>query len=131
MKKITRRQIDAWFHPMRKCFAQMRQGEVDSIKGYAVTRLHSADDYVRTDYCIEGWLCCLKRVLPGLDTAPMQKLQKKIANGTPITIQEIDAAMRVLRAAEKPLLRTPWQAIKDAVMTEQIQIEIDAMGLAS
>ena len=49
MKHVTRKQIRAWLAPMRSCFAQMRSGEVDSIRGYAVTRLDQKDEYARTE----------------------------------------------------------------------------------
>lgn len=52
MKRITRRQARSWLSPMRDCFLQMLEGEVDAINGYPVTRLHHDDDYARIDYSL-------------------------------------------------------------------------------
>lgn len=131
MKKITRRQVEAWFDPIRKCFAEMRSGEVDSIRGYAVTRLNERDTYARTDYAIEGWLGVLRRVMPSFNVEPMERIKRKLANGVPLTVQEIDDAMRCLNGAVKPLMLMPWQQIKDAVLIEMIQIEFDEMQEAA
>lgn len=46
-KRVTRRQMKSWLGPIRACFAQMRSGEVDSIRGYAMTRLNDQDEYAR------------------------------------------------------------------------------------
>lgn len=129
MKKITRRQVQAWLAPMRACFAQMRQGEVDAIRGYAVTRLHHKDDYARIDYCIAGFRCLIDRLCPEINTAPLLIIEKKLANGLPLTIKEIDLALTQLKHCENAMLRHPVQSVKDAVMTEQISIELEQHGL--
>ena len=34
MKRMTRRQVDGWFLPIRAALNEMLSGEVDSIRGY-------------------------------------------------------------------------------------------------
>lgn len=80
MKRITRRQARSWLSPMRDCFLQMLEGEVDAINGYPVTRLHHDDDYARIDYCIAGFRALLDRLCPEIDTAPLARLEKRLAN---------------------------------------------------
>ena len=87
MKKITRRQARAWHLPMRKCLRQIRAtGYADSIRGYAVTRLHASDDYARIDYCAAGF-----RALP----FPLPDVHRDVLKGLPR--DEIDVYIESLR----------------------------------
>ena len=129
MKKITRRQVRAWFYPIRKTFNDMRRtGEVDSVRGYAVTRLHNNDDYARIDYCIAGWRGCLSRLFPDADLSPMERIEKRLASGVLLTVAEIDEAQRLLNQMEDRMTGLPSETIRSAVLTEQLAIEIDAMS---
>lgn len=130
-KKITRRQVDAWLSPMRRSLLEMRTGYADSIRGYAVTRLHRQDDYARVDFCIAGFRGLLSRMLPDIDAGPLLKLENKLANGVPLTVEEIDAALRMLKSMEKPLMGKTVDEVTSAVRTEQIQIELDAIKEAA
>ena len=77
MKRMTRRQVDGWFLPIRRALNEMLTGEVDSIRGYAVTRLHNGDEYERVDYCLAGFVGVLGRIFPALDLSPLTRLQKR------------------------------------------------------
>lgn len=131
MKRMTRKQVAAWFAPIRRAFMEMKADEVDSIRGYPVTRLRPHDDYARIDYCIAGWVGCLTRIFPERDFSPMVRVQKKLAAGTPLTVSEIDAALRLLCEMETPLIRIDASHVKNAAMTELVQIEVDRIGLAA
>jgi hypothetical protein len=131
-KKITRRQVDAWLAPMRRALIGMREsGCCDSIRGYAVTRLHHADDYARVDFCLAGFRGLLERLFPGLDSAPLLRVESRLANGVPLTVAEIDAALSLLKSLEKPLMGKTADEVTSAVRTEQIQIELDAIREAA
>lgn len=125
MKRITRRQARAWLAPMRQCFTQMKCGEVDSIRGYAVTRLNDEDEYARIDWCIAGFRGLIDRLCAEIDTRPLLVIEKKLAAGVAMTVTEIDAALAVFRRCEDALLRHSIAAVKSAVLTEQIVIEIE------
>lgn len=129
-RKITRRQARSWLAPMRSAFQHIRDtGCCESIKGYAVTRLHARDDYARLDYCCAGFRALLERLLPQIDSAPLTRIEKKLAAGTPLTVAEIDDAMRMFSTCETALLRFTRAEVVDAVVTEQIAIELDANEL--
>lgn len=128
-RRVSRRQMRAWLAPMRACLAEMRQGEVSEIRGYAVTRLHHRDDYARIDYCLAGFRALIARLLPGLDCAPLERLEKRLAAGVPLTVAEIDAGFACLARAEDALVGFDRATLQDAVLTEQINIEIEALGL--
>ena len=128
-KRITRRQVRSWLAPMRACFAEMKTGLVDSIRGYPVTRLHTQDDYARIDYCIAGFRALIDRLCVGIDCEPLATVERRLAAGVPLTIQEIDAALSLLKRCEEALMGHTIEARKDAVRTEQISIELEAAGL--
>lgn len=130
-RPVTRRQIRAWLAPMRACFAQMRSGEVDAIRGYAVTRLHHKDDYARIDFCIAGFRALIDRLLPGFDCASLERLEHRLAAGAPLTVAEVDAGFACLAAAEDALTGIDRARLKGAVLTEQISIELDALKEAA
>ena len=129
MKRITRRQARSWLSPMRACLRQMLAGEVDAINGYPVTRLHHNDDYARVDFCIAGFRALLDRLCPEIGTSPMVRLEKRLAHGVPVTAAEIEQALSICSLAESALLRHPVAVVKAAVLTEQIIIEFESLGL--
>ena len=131
MKRMTRRQVDAWFVPIRAALREMLSGEVDSIQGYAVTRLHTSDDYARVDHCIAGFVGVLSRIFDGLDVSMLTKIQKRLANGAPLTEIDVQAALDFLKSLETPLIKADWHKIKNALQTEMIQIELSELGIAA
>ena len=123
--RVTRRHVRAWLDPIRKCFTEMSSGSVDSIRGYAVTRLTAKDNYARTDYCIAGFRALIQRVSPELDAAPLLRIEKRLAAGVPVTIADLNEACAYLRKCEDVLILCTKDEVKSAVLTEQILIELD------
>jgi hypothetical protein len=128
MKRITRRQVEQWLFPIRAALAEIKSGEVDSLYGYAVTKLRKDDEYMRIDYCIVGWLGVLSRIVPSFDLTSMRVIGDKLASDTPLTVTEINTALRSLREAEELIVGGSLKTIKSMLLTEQIQIEIDALA---
>ena len=131
MKRMTRRQVTAWLAPMRETFRQMRSGEIESIRGYPVTRSAVSDEWERVDWCCAGFRGLNERVLPDTDCAPLLKVERRLAAGVLMSADDIDAALEFLRSIEKLLMRLSVDAVTSAVRTEQIQIELDAIGAAA
>ncbi len=126
---LTRRQTRHWLQPIRKAFSEIKAGEVDTIRGYPVTRIDHVDEYARTDWAINGFVALLERLLPCLPADPMRRVANKLAVGTPLVQSEIDACLRLLNTAETALTRIPRATIRQAVLAEQITIELEALGL--
>lgn len=126
---LTRAQVRQWFDPIRKCFAQMKSGEVDCIKGYPVTQLGWDDEWARIDQCISGWREAVARMIPDADFSALLRMEKKLANGVLLEVKEIDDALALLNQYESKLIRVPRTKIKDAVATQMIAIELDQLGL--
>ena len=131
MKRMTRRQVDGWFLPIRAALNEMLSGEVDSIRGYAVTRLHHGDEYERVDFCIAGFVGVLSRIFPDLDLSPMTKLQRLLASGTPIHAADVHKALALLKSLETPLIKEDWHRIKACLTTEMIAIELQDLKEAA
>lgn len=129
MTRLTRRQIRHWLDPMRKAFKEMRAGEVEAIRGFPVTRLDATDEYARVDWAINGFAAVIERLAPDLDTRPLYTVSNRLANGTPLTIADVDRCLALLTAAEDILIKTPRARIRDAVLAEQICIELEQLGL--
>ena len=122
-KRLTRREVQAWLAPIRKSLSQMMEDSVDSIRGYPVT--HLMGRYERTDWTFEGFERMIARMLPHADMQPVGIIRRKIAAGIPLSVQEIEAAFRALVQIEQPLTRIPRDILRDAILTEQIQIELE------
>lgn len=127
----TRKQTKRWLEPIRKAFIEMRSGYVDAVQGYAVTRLHTGDDYARIDYCINGFVGMISRLFPDFDVSAMNAVSKKLANGIPLVVEEIEACIAVVDKVAELIMKTPRQALIDASLTEQINIELEQSSIKS
>jgi hypothetical protein len=129
-KRITRRQAQSWLFPMRRTFREMQQtGAVDAVQGYAITRLHSSDDYARVDYACAGFRALMARLWPALDCAPLAKIEKRLAAGVLIESTDLTDVFSLLNNVEKKLMKKTVREVKDAVLAEQIIIELESLGL--
>ena len=131
MKRMTRRQVDGWFLPIRRALNEMLSGEVDSIRGYAVTRLHNGDEYERVDFCLAGFSGVIGRIFPEVDLSPLTRLQKRLAAGAPVTEADIHAALAFLKSLETPMIKQDWHHIKSCLTTEMLSIELNELGMAA
>ena len=126
-RRVTRRQAQAWLAPMRKCFQEMRSGYTTAARGYAVTRLNDGDDWVRVDFCIAGFRALIGRLFPDLATSHMERIERRLANSVLVAQSDLDGALREIRTAEDLLIKVTREELKSAVLTEQINIEIEAL----
>ena len=129
-KPPTRKQAQAWLAPIRKALAEIRTGEVDSYRGYPVTRIHHADnDIARIDHAINGFVAMMDRLMPDLDTGPMKRLSKKLEAGILLDIQEVTDCQEMIGAAEDRLIKFKRSELVDAANTEMVAIELERLGL--
>ena len=130
-KPPTRKQAQAWLAPIRKALAELRTGEVDSHRGYAITRIHWADnDFARIDHAINGFLALMDNLMGDtLDTWPMRKMSQKLAAGILLTLDEVDTCILLLKKVEDRLMQFTRAELKSAADTEMIKIELEQLGL--
>lgn len=128
-KPPTRKQAKTWLAPIRDAIAEMRTGEVDAIRGYAVTRLHTGDDYARIDYCINGFVALIERLMPHVDLFALEALSVRLEKGIPLTLKLLDSCAAILKVVEDNLITIARRDLIDAANLEQIIIEVDRLGL--
>lgn len=128
-RRMTRRQAQAWLLPIRTAFKEMKAGYVDSIRGYPVTRLDEYDLWERIDHCLAGFRCLCSRLFPGLDVSALVRVEKKLDAGLPLTVEELNACLTTFHYCEDLLVGMDIRVVKDAVVTEQVAIEIEKLGL--
>lgn len=128
MRRMTRSMARAWLAPMRACLRQIRDtGEADTIRGYPVTQMPGDTDYARIDYCCAGFRALTDRLCPHIDSAPLRRIEQRLASGSTLTVENLDDAFRMLRAVENDLIKHSVDEVKDAVLIEKIIIELDEM----
>lgn len=131
-KPPTRKQAQAWLAPIRKAFVEMLSGEVDSYRGYAITRIHHADnDFARIDHAINGFVALIERLMPDVDIGSIRKVSKKLENGVLLEAAEVHDCLALLKRCEDRLIKFRRCDLTDAANTEMVRIEIERLGIAS
>ena len=129
-KPPTRKQASAWLYPIRKAFREIKTGEIDAYRGYAITRIHHADnDFARVDHCINGFLATLDRLMPEFDTSAMRIVSKKLESGMLLEHSKVDACFKTLNACESALIKFKRSDLISVSQTEMINIELERLGL--
>lgn len=67
------------------------------------------------------------RLFPDLAIYHMERIEKRLANGVLVAQSDLDGALREIRTAEDLLIKVTREELKSAVLTEQINIEIEAL----
>ena len=130
LKPPTRKQVQAWIAPIRKAFSEIRTGEVDSYRGYAITRIHHADnDFARVDHAINGFVALMDRLLTDIDTGCMKKVSAKLGAGILLELAEVETCVELLNTVEDRLMRFTREQLLDAANTEMINIELERHGI--
>ena len=69
----------------------------------------------------------MERICPQIDTAPLLRIEQRLAAGVPLEVEHVDASLRMLMAVENNLIKHSVEEVKEAVMIEQILIEMAEM----
>jgi len=129
-KPPTRKQAQAWLAPIRSAFVEMLSGEVDSYRGYAITRIHHADnDFARIDHAANGFMSLITRLMPDFDISPVQRVSKKLANGILLEAIELHDCLSLLKRCEDALITFKRDELIEAAKVEMISIEFERLGL--
>lgn len=129
-KPPTRKQAAAWLAPIRKALAEIRTGEVDAVRGYAITRIHWADeDFARVDHAINGFMALINRLMPDIDTGPMKRLSKKLEAGILLEVGEVIECQALIATIENRMLEFRRCDLTNAANTEMLIIELERLGL--
>ena len=134
----TRRQragkLYATFRPIRELVKQLRSGEVDTVKGVAVMP-EWAGGMVEVCPALEGWVSCWKRIAEAeglaVTATACERVAKALHYGKPMTEQEVEAFAAEVEAQAEIYGSLPLSVIRRHILTEQLAIQIDEMGLAA
>jgi len=129
-KPPTRAQAKAWLAPIRKAFVEMLSGEVDSHRGYAITKIHHADnDFARIDHAANGFVALIERLMPDFDIQPIKRVSKKLEAGILLEAAEVHECLALLKRCEDRLIKFRRYELSDAANTEMVNIELERLGL--
>ena len=129
-KPPTRAQAKAWLAPIRKAFTEMLSGEVDSHRGYAVTRINHCDnDFARIDHAANGFTALIERLMPDFDISPIKRVSKKLEAGILLEAKEVHECLALLKNCENKLIKFRRVDLVDAANTEMVNIELERLGL--
>ncbi len=129
-KPPTRAQARAWLAPIRKAFIELLGGEVDAVRGYAITRIRYADeDFARIDHAINGFVALIERLMPDFDISGIRKISVKLENGILFAAAEVHDALALLKRCEDRLIKIKRRDLTDAAKTEMINIELERLGI--
>jgi hypothetical protein len=129
-KPPTRAQAKAWLAPIRKAFVEMLSGEVDAHRGYAITRIHYADnDFARIDHAINGFVALIERLMPDFDISAIRKISKKLEAGILLEASEVHDALALLKRCEDRLIKFRRFELVEAANVEMINIELERLGI--
>lgn len=96
-----------------------------------MTLAHGGQEYVPIDSCCAGFRGLIDRLFHGeVDSDPLLAIEDRIAAGDLLTEAIVVDGLRFLRRVEDLLIRKNVAEVKDAVLVESIQIELDEMEAA-
>ena len=129
-KPPTRKQARAWLAPIRKALTEMLSGEVDSHRGYAITRIHHADnDFARIDHAANGFCALIERLMPDFDISAIKRLSKKLEAGILLEAKEVHDCLARLKQCEDRLISFKRFELVDAANVEMCRIELERLGI--
>ena len=129
-KPPSRKQIQAWLLPVREAIKEMMTGEMNSVRGYAVTRIKwCGNDHARVDHVINGFIGLLERLTPDLNIAVLKKISNKLANGVLLEPIELYDCATLMNNVEDRLMTFTRKQLSDAATTEMVSIELERLAL--
>lgn len=122
------------FRPVMTVFNQLREGAVFSAKGVPIFKDWTGE-WCEIVPALEGWCDCWERIANGegfdLDLSPARKLSKRLKFDVPLQPEEVDAAYSVMARCQGLMLRVTRARLAGYMRTEQIQIEMDRLGVSN
>ncbi len=115
------------FGPMRALVAQLREDAVDSIQGapiITVTGLH-----MNAAQSLEDLAGIFAVISPADDFAPIVKIAKRLDNGVPLTLDDVDAAGQAIGRAEAIYMTVPLKQIEGAIAHCMVKRHVEEHGV--
>ncbi len=131
-KRLTPIQAKDWLLPMRRCLLDiLRTGTAVEVDGRAMTVSHGGQEYVPINDCCAGFRGLIDRLFNGdVDSSPLRMIEERVSAGELLTESMVLDGLRFFNRVEYLLMRKTVAEVKDAVLVESIQIELDEMGVS-
>ncbi len=127
--------VQAWraFEPIYALLDQLRAGEVDAVRGRPVMRDWGSNELLEVGPALEGWIGCWQRIIDGerlpIDLTALRQVQRFLANDLMLNPDLVDRARTITDACYQAYLRIPRGRMIEYSKTEQIQIELESLGI--
>ena len=127
--------VQAWraFEPIYALLDQLRAGEVDAVRGRPVMCDWGSNELLEVCPALDGWICCWKRIIAGeklaIDLKPMVVLYRNLKYGVMLQDRHLLQAKDCTDACYQAYLRIPRGRMIEYSKTEQIQIELESLGI--
>lgn len=120
--------VQRTFGPLYSLSGEILDNAVSAIKGQPV--IHAWGHWMDASDTLISFAGCFRRIAPTAQHIDViDTVAKRLKHGTPITKSEADGLVMALRKCEAIYRCTPLSVLREAIMTEQIAIELDALGL--
>ena len=126
-RKEREGKIRRTFGPLYELAEQLRADAVDSIRGEPV--LLAWGQYMSAAHTLDGFGRCFERIAPDMDFSIFKTVSKRIGNGVPITMGEVELLILCLRNAEAVYRITQLKDLKAAINTQMIIDELEEKGI--
>ena len=127
--------VQAWrtFEPLYGLLQQLQTGSIDAVQGKPVMRAWESNELVEVVPALDGWICCWKRIVSGeslaIDLKPMLALYRNLKYGVMLQDRHLLQAKDCTDACYQAYLRIPRGRMIEYSKTEQIQIELESLGI--
>ncbi len=116
------------FGPLHELFADLKNGEVDSVRGEPVMR-DWGGEIIQVAPAMRGWCDCWGRISAAncvvLDLDPLRKLAAKLHVGMPVTPAEVAQAEACVQATQNLFRVLPIEELRRHAVTEEIAIAME------
>ena len=126
-RKQREAKVRKTFGPLYDLASQLRADAVDSIRGEPV--LLAWGQYMSAAHTLDGFGRCFERIAPDVDFSIFKTISKRIGNGVPITMAEVELLILTLWNAEAVYRVTPLKDLKAAINTQMIVDEFEEAGI--
>lgn len=115
------------FKPLRELSKQIKDDAVDSIKGVPI--LFAWGEHMAAADALHEIAMLFGRMDKEMDVEPINTLAKRLKHSVPLDMDTVKRFDQAIDNCEALYLTLPVKQIKEAILTEQIAIEMSAMGV--
>ena len=117
------------FRPLWELYEQIAQNAVDSVKGQPV--ITWTGEVMNAGDALANIARVFSRIDSSMDVIPIVKMAVRLDKSVPLDDDLLNNFKTALKHCESVFKQLPLSQIKAALLTEQIAIEVEDMGLST